>query len=140
MRKKWLLSVLALALLALAAGLFVAWNTPPRLTQEQYDRISVGMTLEEVEAILKCPPGVYSQSDVLLPLDKWISDAEKPKPQASHHDWAADTTDPVSHGRTALVIRVFFDDEGRVIDKYRVYVEYSSEPGFLERVLRSVGL
>ncbi len=55
-RRRWALSGLAIALVALAA--YCLSHGPERITRENYKRIREGMTRAEVEAILG-PPGDY---------------------------------------------------------------------------------
>jgi hypothetical protein len=45
--------------LLIAAGAFVAWPPPPRVTRENFDRLQEGMTPAEAKAILG-PPGDYT--------------------------------------------------------------------------------
>ena len=53
----WAVGGLTLALL-LADGAFMAWPRPDRITRENFDRVTTGMSRSEVEAILG-PPGDY---------------------------------------------------------------------------------
>jgi hypothetical protein len=57
MRRRKLLVALAVLAAVVAAGV-VVWPRPLRATRENYDRIQVGMSRAEVEAILG-PPGDY---------------------------------------------------------------------------------
>jgi hypothetical protein len=60
-RRRKLLGALAAGLLVLiAAGIFVLWPRPivPGLTQENFDRVEIGMTLPEVKALLGEPDGL----------------------------------------------------------------------------------
>jgi hypothetical protein len=56
-RRKLLVALVGLAVVA-TAGVVVLWPRPERVTKENYDRMHVGMTRTEVEAILG-PPGDY---------------------------------------------------------------------------------
>jgi hypothetical protein len=58
MRRRTLLVVLAGLALVVATGVVVLWPREDRITQENCDRISEGMSCAEVEAILG-PPGDY---------------------------------------------------------------------------------
>src|SRR5262245_16377053 len=53
------LMVAALGLVVSIAWLWFAWPRH-RLSQDSFDKIKAGMTREEVEAILGCPPGDYA--------------------------------------------------------------------------------
>jgi hypothetical protein len=57
---RWAAAGLALVAL-LAAGAFVMWPRPDRITRENYQRIRYGMSRGEVEAILG-PPGDYTSA------------------------------------------------------------------------------
>ena len=59
MQRRKLLVVLAGLAVVVAAGAFVLWPRPDRITRENYERIRVGMSSAEVEAILGGPPGDY---------------------------------------------------------------------------------
>lgn len=60
MRRRRLLQVVAAGLLVLVgAAAFALWPRPSRVTRENFSRISTGMTLPEIEAILGGPPGDY---------------------------------------------------------------------------------
>jgi hypothetical protein len=133
---------LAALLAAIAAWWLTFHGHVPRFTEDQYRKIHVGMTRDEVETLLGCPPGDYAQGRDLLPID--IGMYEPVIPSAPYLEWVADTTDePYAdangpHRQDALGIRVWFDDEGRVIDKYRMGYGYSpSSP--LRKALRSLG-
>jgi hypothetical protein len=58
MRRRKPLPVPAGRAVLLAAGAFVLWPRPERITRENFKRIREGMTQAEVEAILG-PPGDY---------------------------------------------------------------------------------
>src|SRR5438874_1603851 len=66
MKKRRLLVLLGVALVAsiLAYFLVVApWLRLLRISRENYDRIQLSMTEEEVQAVLGLPPGHYSTGD-----------------------------------------------------------------------------
>jgi hypothetical protein len=58
-RKRLLVVLFALVALAVAGAVTVLWPWP-RVTKESYERIKLGMTRGEVEAILGVPPGDYT--------------------------------------------------------------------------------
>jgi hypothetical protein len=77
MRKhKWKLLGLLAPGLALAAGAFVAWPQPivPGVTQENFDRVEVGMSGPEVEALLGEPDAIAWAPSVssTLYLEVWL--------------------------------------------------------------------
>jgi hypothetical protein len=58
MRKRTRLALLAGVVLLPGVGVFVMWHRPDRITQETYDRLKLGMSGRDVEALLG-PPGDY---------------------------------------------------------------------------------
>jgi hypothetical protein len=58
-RKRLLVVLFALVALAVAGTVAVLWPRP-RVTKESYERIKLGMTRGEVEAVLGGPPGDYT--------------------------------------------------------------------------------
>lgn len=128
-RRRWLVWSAVTALLAVV-GLYLGLPRSPRFTDEQFDRIQVGMTRAEVEAVLGCPPGCYAQEPVLA----WI---ESP-PDAL--EWAADSPGPLAENgdQPALRVAVCFDDRGKVEAKFRTRITYTP-PTLLERLRRWAG-
>jgi hypothetical protein len=59
MRRRTLLAALAGLAVVVAAGAWLLWPRQDRITPENLDRIELGMTRAEVEAILGGPPGDY---------------------------------------------------------------------------------
>jgi hypothetical protein len=59
MRRRKLLAAVAVLAVLVAAGAFVLWPRPNRITWENLYRIQKGMSQEQVEAILG-PPGDYT--------------------------------------------------------------------------------
>src|SRR5579884_3018992 len=103
-----------------AAGVVVAvlmgqWKATPRITEEQVEKIQVGMTLEQVDAVLGCRPGNYTPRQDFLPIDIRFYEEEKQVRRASYKEWAADTPDPrYTDGngpdrQEAIAVRVWFD-------------------------------
>jgi hypothetical protein len=71
MRRRKLLVALAGLAVVVAAGVIALWPTRPnRVTRENYDRIQIGMTRAEVEAILG-PPGDYTTRPQTLWWPPW---------------------------------------------------------------------
>jgi hypothetical protein len=99
-RRRFLFLSLAAAVVALAIGVWLLW---PRtaITRENAEKIRLGMTLAEVEAILGGPPGNYTgvffKRDVSVPLTVEGS--------AGRQQW----TD------TRGVVIVFFDKQEKVM-------------------------
>ncbi len=121
--------LIALALLAIGVGIYLCLPKSPRFTEDQYERIQLGMTLAEVEAVLGCPPGNYAPVDL-------VSMARGKQPRT---DWAADVPEPLFNDQQrALCIHVLFDADGKVKEKHCTRMTYFP-PTLLERLRAWVG-
>ena|SRR5262245_39640812 len=79
------------------------WLTPQhRITEANFQQISVGMTQSEVEAILGSPPGDYKTTN--FPRPKMWQNPDLLPPGWRCETWYAD---PIS-------VAVYFDRDGRV--------------------------
>jgi hypothetical protein len=137
-RTRHLLSLSLPVLVALAAAAWLLW---PRtaITRENFDRIEVGMTLAEVEAILGGPPREEATGPFVPrdgdPDSVWITHEFMviigPGAPAFPADrgWAAHS----------LLVWVTFDAEGRVSAKNCLPVRRATEP-LLDRLRRWLGL
>ena len=137
-----LLSFVCLVLVALAL-----LPGRPRLTEEQFDMIDLGMTLEKVEEILRCKPGDYSASGRLLPIDMRAYGVEQQERREPYKEWAADYPEPPHENangpyrQDAVAIRIWFDKDNKVIDKCRMGFEYTlPSPSLLTRIKRALFL
>jgi hypothetical protein len=116
MRKRTLLVAMAGLAVVVTVGAVVLWPRADRVTRANYERIQIGMTRADVEAILG-PPGDYTTGpltdpngiELLLSLLPPASGVESPW-------WAAD------YG----TVGVWFDEGGRVVMKN--YEPYSKAP------------
>lgn len=143
--KKWVLVIagtlgVCVAIAAVLSNLLAR----PRLSEEQFESIQVGQTLADVEDILGCKPGDYSAAEfALIPLDMQFQAEEKQERRESYCEWAADypTSAPENANdpsrQRALAIRVWFDEDGKVIDKCRMGYDYAI-PSTASRVMRRV--
>jgi hypothetical protein len=125
------------------AGLAVVWLLPrtPKITEEQFDKIQVGMTLAEVEAVLGCRPGNHTCHHAVPNIDT-------NQREQDFKEWAADTREPRhpdaigSQGHEAVVVKVWFDTNGRVMDKRSMGYAYTYNPSFIvyqfRRLLRKI--
>jgi len=121
--RAWHIAVMAAALLT-ALVVWLWTRTPPKITDEQFDKIQVGMTLAEVNAVLSCTPGNHTCQRVFGcepdteheddQCKEWIAD--KPEPRYSDQD-GPDRQDAIS-------IIVWFDRSGAVVDKLRTPISY----------------
>jgi hypothetical protein len=125
-------------------GIFL-WpkSAVPKITEEQVGWIQVGMTLHQVEAILGCPPGNYTYRDDFLPINMRLQSTEHQELEASFKEWAADKPEPRyvddngPNRQEAIGIRVWFDEDGKVIDKCRMGYAYTHRtPSLWDRVKR----
>jgi outer membrane protein assembly factor BamE (lipoprotein component of BamABCDE complex) len=75
MRSRKLLWAVGLAVLV-AVRVFVLWSRPDRITEENFSRIKVGMSREEVHAILGSPDDyrtVETEADIWGPtVGDWL--------------------------------------------------------------------
>jgi hypothetical protein len=62
-RRRLLLIGVLTGLVVVGFGAWLVWPYPSAITPESYDRIAVGMTFEQVHAILGGPPGLYGVHD-----------------------------------------------------------------------------
>ncbi len=115
MRRRFLLLALVLLLLSTAWAGWELLRRPPFISQDDYNRIRTGMTLEEVGTVLGCEPGDYTEGLKLL---RFIPDdfaVGRSVPAAvCYGEWAAYTSPPYvgPDGRPRRVttcIRVWFD-------------------------------
>jgi hypothetical protein len=111
----------------------------PRITEAQVEMIQVGMTLAEVEAVVGCRPGNYTPRKDFLPIDMGSDSKERPYHRAPYKEWAADTPDPRyeddngPNRQEAIAVRVWFDEQGTVVDKYRMGYSYTP-PSIFARI------
>jgi hypothetical protein len=78
-RFHWLAAASLLSIV-LGASLFTLRQPRPGITRENFDRTEVGMTEDEVEAILGGPPGTYTDRPIVVVIEGvmfrrwWIGD------------------------------------------------------------------
>jgi hypothetical protein len=130
MRRKWVLvlvlAVVAVLLSAVAGRELLARRTGPNVDKAHFNRIAKGMRPDEVEAILGKPPGPYTMRQAWVgspPPPWWDTETEK-------EEWARDDG----------LVRVWFDDNGTVSEKW--FAEPFGPPGscFWRRLLGKLGL
>lgn len=124
-----------------ACVLIWLWRTP-EITEEQVERIQVGMTLTEVNAILGCRPGNYTSVDHESPV--WIWEGSKVRHKYPFKKWATDKPEPQyidaigPNRQVATLVYVWFDGTDRVVDKCSVDMPYTYRPSFWDRIRRFV--
>jgi hypothetical protein len=109
-RKRVIVGLAVLALVAAAAML--AWPRDPRPCRATFEQVRAGMTLEEVEAIVGGPPGVYTDRPVPITFLSVGFIAGSSYTEVHRiHQWAADDgTLEVFIGRDGRAALVSVDD------------------------------
>src|SRR6516165_10504661 len=125
-----------LGVISLAGGMLIAvivwlWLVTPRISEEQVEMIQVGMSLGEVEAILGCRPGNYTDNSDLLPIEMDPYSLHQQQRRKSFKEWATYLPEQPTHTdsmgrilRDSIGVRVWFDEHGKVIDKCRMGYTY----------------
>jgi hypothetical protein len=103
-RRKLLLMLACLAIVSCAVGAFVLWPPPYQVTQENYDRLKVGMLRADVEAIIG-PPGFYRNGPAVSPAFVATKLSDDDPNLAGFNLWWGDT----------VIVCVSYDHSGRVI-------------------------
>jgi hypothetical protein len=124
--------VMGVVLLA-AIGVYSIPNGPlPTINQQVYDRLRLGMTENEVEAAVECPPGDYTRT-YAYQTSRPVHEGEFPI-YIDYHN-RADGSVSFIHPTTGRQVRgkwwggkegrlyVYFGDDGRVIER-RFYPGY----------------
>lgn len=125
-----------LVVILLTAVFLLLRTETPTISEEQVASIQVGMSLNDVEAILGCPPGNYTCRNDFLPIDMRFYATEQQEIQAPFKEWAADTPEPRytdangPNRQEAIAVRVWFDEHDKVIDKCRMGISYTFHPPF----------
>jgi hypothetical protein len=65
LKRRTLALYVALAIVAIGVGIYLCLPRMPQFTEEQFDRIQIGMTQAEVETVLGCPPGGHIPKDLI---------------------------------------------------------------------------
>jgi hypothetical protein len=122
MKKRNMLLVGALAILL--AGCLAIWLTIPKhkINLASFEKIDDGMSLKQVEEILRVPPGDY----LTQPID------------FVHIDVPAKGTQREWHGDDGLIL-VWFDERGVVCEKEFIPAWWEPE-SFVDRFRRWLGL
>jgi hypothetical protein len=136
MTRRRLFLFAALAALGVASTVAFLWPRP-RVTKESYERIKLGMTRPEVEALLGGPPGDYTSGPRRPTDDKFVQDVREDvreiwlRPGGTmllprHERWQGDAGD----------LGVSFDPAGRALEKYFLPYEREKQTP-LDYLLRS---
>ena len=72
MKKRILLRLTVLALLAVVGFLLIVHWTSPRINRVSYDLIREGMSQSEVVALLNCRPGKYTTGSMVWSTNEWL--------------------------------------------------------------------
>jgi hypothetical protein len=130
-RKRWLAVAMVLVAVVLVLGLAVRLlqSRRPEVTRPQYERIAVGMGLEEVEAILGRPTGDDPEGPIIMfegVPESFVDPDSFPPDQ--RRQWVGN--------EHAILIEL--DERGRVAGKYFGHVDRPE--GFFAQLLRRLGL
>jgi hypothetical protein len=108
MRRRTLLVALAGLAVVVAGGAVVLWPRANRVTRENYDRIQIGMSRADVEAVLG-PPGLYASGPLMVGGTVYSDDVATVMggERMEEVDWTSDNA----------IVRVFFRLTGQVGDK-----------------------
>jgi hypothetical protein len=148
MRAKRTIAVGLIAAVLAACVLIWLWRSTPKITEDQVKRIQPGMTLTEVNAILGCRPGNYTWEERFLPLGGTGQSLELQNGKDRCKVWAADKPEPRytdasgPDRQDAIVVRVWFDENGRVVGCVVWGSDTYSPPSFrdhIRRLLRLIG-
>ena len=114
MKRRLVVAVTVLALLTSAAILWSIVANRPSISFGNYERIQVGMTERQVEAILGGSP-------------RWEIEAERPK-EARLHKLSGNVFWPAEWWGRAGVITVYYDTDGIVYDKSFEELPFEAKP------------
>jgi SmpA / OmlA family len=125
--------LLALFVLVLLFAGITLLTSGSRINEKTYEQIEVGMTEEQVQAILGCPPGNYSMHGTTWlgsgPRIYWLhpeGSSSQFEPDVVSKAWITDD----------LLIGVYFDRDGRVDRKWREDVSPGKREHPLPRLWR----
>jgi hypothetical protein len=134
--------ILGLLVILTLTGMFVAVLSSARkepnhqITMDSFSRVTVGMTLQEVEDIFQSPPRIYRAGRIPELKSHYFPQAAWPSPESlsekggKWRDWAAND----------LHVTIFFDSDDTVVCG-RSFVEPVRVPeSFLSKLRRTIGL
>jgi hypothetical protein len=106
-----------------AAGVLVLWPRADRVTRASFDRIQIGLSRADVEAILG-PPGDYRTGlgEVRWSTKSWVPDPAADSPYL-RFNWSGNPVDPEDPSRWAVWMSdsvqmcITIDGSGSVVDK-----------------------
>jgi len=133
MKRKRLLLIFGCLAAVLLAGYATLWLTAPRhrITKESYDAIQIGMTEQEVEAVLGARAGVHtSRCDTGSYGIGRCGDPMLGKDIKAGKEWVTE----------AVSVYIFFDENGRVARKCSGTGVAHENESFLCKVRRWLGM
>lgn len=114
-RRVWTVLVLVVSLGLVAFGVW-SGRTPHQINREGCERISVGMTEEEVECVLGKPAGYYAKGEV-------ISAFSSSTHWSQTKDWISNDGEIAVTFDEGKVVSASYNDvydlEGSLLDKFR---------------------
>lgn len=134
---RYLMVLVILALFAGAGGSLVLWKLfapKHRINQEGYEKIKVGMSQDEVEAILLVPPGNYTGNPEFDKKTFRFFFVKKHK-----EDFGNKPIQELEWLAREYAILVFFDNTGQAVLKYSTPM-IPEEASLLEKIRRWIGL
>lgn len=142
-RRRLFQTLAVLLVLVLLGGFYLLFDRPkPRISEDQITKIRIGMTLDEVEAVLGCRPGNYTPRNDFLPIKMEFYDRKQQEHRAPFKEWAADLPEPRykddngPNRQNAVAVRVWFDEYGKVIDKCRMGYAYTPPPSSIHEKIK----
>jgi hypothetical protein len=130
MRKRLFAALLILLVCAIVALTIFHFSRPTGVTLFGYARVSLGMTSEEVEAVIGVPPGNYSSREDIKIVDHWASEWHMGhQPEVGNSEtWYSDDG----------CLCVIYSSEGKVVFKqWKGMVDH--RPSFFERMKAQLG-
>lgn len=145
MRRRWLFAIFAVPLLVLPAAVYVWLVYPiPRIDEDAFDQIKIGISHRHVEAITKVPPEDYyrgPRGELPLKLILWPLKSKGMSQHAIPKDWCSKNRQP-HNGRVVAwygneyLIEVAIDEDDNVVGSYLYLVCPTGPPSLLERMRR----
>ncbi len=111
-KRFWAIVLLCVVLISIAGPVIWIAIPKPGINRQNFHRIRVGMTVDEVTGLMGCAPGKYSSPNSMILMSDNESLGEAPK--SSTLPWGTDPRQPLWLSDGGLII-IEFDDNDRVI-------------------------
>jgi hypothetical protein len=135
MKKKRLLLIAGAiaAVVGLTLGVLALLPPKPGITKENFDRIEIGMTYDEVVAILGPPTGAFPQAGQRLAIKVELADTVEPPGAQFGQRLVAFPYDPIWENDCADEAQIWFDENKRVEKKD--WDEWPDDRGVFEKLM-----